>query len=199
MPIPAQTEVKSVLADFHARLRVVIDRAWQEWLANPDKGKYVFLPRVRAVLVFDAIARHALTEFEGDSNIRVLTKCNQTVHFLFADKVLVRFKKGNANGVGSNIQTQAVLDFIDPQGVIPGLVPEILKVEICYTPDEIGLELSEVAVVARAHQKRVWAYSLDRREPGAEIRPIPVRLPDPTPPRVIPRNPQADDETLNQE
>jgi hypothetical protein len=121
----------------------------------------------------------------------------QTVHFLFHDQVFLRFKKGNEKGVGSNITTQAVLDFIDPQGVIPGLVPEIMKIEIVYTPDKIGVGLEEVAVVACGLQKRIWAYPLDR--PSAEIEPIPTRPPDVTPPAVVPRQPTPEEKPVDKE
>lgn len=191
MPVPIENDVKRILDDFERRLRGVVDRAWGDWLALPDRGRFVFVARVRAVLVFDAIARHALTEFDGDPNIRVIVMGRQTVHFLFKDTVLVRFKKGNAKGVGSNIETQAVLNFIDPQGVIPGLVPEILKVEICYTPDPLGVDLEEVAVVARDRRQRLWSYPIHR--PSAPVAEIPPRAPDHTPPAVVPRQPQRDD------
>lgn len=162
MPIPLKDDVRSILEDFHVRLRRVVDDAWKEWVEFPGKGKFVFLPRVRAVLVFDFIARRAQEEFTGDPNIHVITK-KQTVQFLFKDVVLVRFKKGNARGVGSNIRTQAVLDFIDPQRTIPGLVPEIMKVEICYSLNDLGIDLDEVAVVARNERARLVIPPRPRR------------------------------------
>jgi hypothetical protein len=196
MPIPDPADVHAVLADFHDRLRRVVDRAWKEgWLDLPDRGRFLFPLRVRAVLVFDAIARFALAEFDKDPNIRVMLK-KQTVHFLFRDLVLVRFKKGNSKGVGSNIETQTVLDFIDPQRSIPGLVPEIMRVEVCYAPDDIGVGLDEVAVVARDRYRRAWAYSIERG--GPSVIPIPTRQPDHTPPIVVPRQPKPDDKSIDQ-
>ena len=159
----------------------------------PDRGRFVFLPRVRAVLVFDFIAKHALAEFDLDPHIHVLLKGQQTVHFLFRNAVLVRFKKGNTKGIGSNVETQAALSFIDPQGVIPGLVPEIMKIEICYTPDVLGLTLDEVAVVARSRHKRVWAYPIDRKKQTADVVELPLRTPDETRPVVVPRQPPLDE------
>jgi hypothetical protein len=199
MPIPDQNDVKAILADFEDRLRAVVDRAWHEWLAIPNRGGFVFLPRVRAVLVFDFIAKHALAEFDGDPHIHVIVKGQQTVHFLFKDTVLVRFKKGNAKGVGSNIETQAVLTFIDPQGVIPGLVPEIMKIEICYRPDAFGIDLEEVAVVARDRRQRLWAYPIERKRPTAEVVDLPPRKPDETPPTVVPRQPRPGEKAETEE
>ncbi len=194
MPAPTEDEVRSVLQDFHTRLRRVVDDAWKEWLDTPGKAKWVFLPRVRAVIVFDFIARRALEEFADDPNIHVIAK-KQTVQFLFKDEVLLRFKKGNAKGVGSNILTQAVLDFIDPHREIPGLVPEIMKVEVCYSLNDLGIDLSEVAVVARNQRSRLWAYPLDRAAPAADVIPFPTApvSPDTNPPVVVPRQPKADE------
>ena len=196
--IPDQAAVKAILADFEDRLRAVVERAWQQWLDLPDRGKFIF-PRVRAVLVFDYIAQHALVEFANDKNVRVIPKGKQTIHFLIKNEVLLRFKKGNAKGVGSNIQTQEVLDFIDPQRVIPGLIPEIMKVELCHMPDGLGLDLEEVAVVARNRTSRIWAYPIPRKRPGAKIIPMPPRQPDQTPPSVDPRNPRPDEDAENEE
>ena len=83
MPTPSQGDVKAIIGNFEDRLRAVVDRAWQEWLDHPNRGRFVFLGRVRAVLVFDAIARHALAEFDKDPNIRVMVKGRQTVRNLY--------------------------------------------------------------------------------------------------------------------
>lgn len=194
MPVPDKDEVKSVLSDFHERLRLVVDGAWDEWNEFPGKGKLVFPARARAVLVFDYIARRALETFDGDKDIHVIVK-KQTIQFLFNDRVLLRFKKGNAKGVGSNIRTRAVPDFIDPNRQIPGLIPEIMKVEVCYAVDELGVRLDGVAVVARDQTSRIWSYPLDRRESGENVVPMPPRAPDSTPPKVVPRQPDAEEKS----
>ncbi len=186
MSVPNEAAVREILEDFHARLRSVVDAAWAEWMAIEWRGKLVYEPRARAVLVFDFIARRAREEFAGDANIHVLAG-KQTVKFMFKDQVVIRFKKGNAKGVGSNIETQAVLNFIDPQRTIPGLIPEIMKVEVCWNPDDLGIDLTEVAVVARDKKKRLWAYALDRAAPAADVVPIRPRAPDQTPPLIVPR------------
>ena len=184
MSVPAEDDVRAILGDFERRLRAVIDRAWAEWMDCELRGRLIF-PRAKADIVFDFIARHALAEFADDKDIHVIAK-NATVKFLFKDTVLVRFKKGNSKGVGSNIETQAVLDFIDPERKLFDL-PDILKVEVCYLPDRLGTKIEEVAVVARDRNKRIWAYPLDV-EGGAEIVAIPTRpAPTPTAPTVTVR------------
>lgn len=190
MAVPKQDEVRAILAEFDARIRSVVDRAWREWQEFPLRGRFVFPRRARAVIVFDFIARLAVAEFDGDPNVHVMIK-KQTVHFLFRDQVFLRFKKGNEKGVGSNIETQAVLNIIDPQGVIPGLIPEIMKVEIIYTPDNIGVTLQEVAVVARNIQARIWSYPLDI--PSGTVEQFPTQPPDDMPPHVVPRHPTPEE------
>jgi hypothetical protein len=184
MSIPSETDVHAILGDFERRLRVVIDRAWDEWMDCELRGRLIF-SRAKSDVIFDFIARHALAEFGADSDIHVIAK-HSTVRFLFRDQVLVRFKKGNAKGVGSNIETQATLDFIDPQRTLPGMLADVFKVEVCYQPDRLGTQIKEVAVVARNRTKRVWAYLL-AAEQGAEIVPLQPHLGDVTPPVVTPR------------
>jgi hypothetical protein len=187
MTIPVEDDVRTILSDFEFRLRAVIDRAWSEWMESDIRGRLI-RNSAKATVVFDFIVRHALAEFDGDPDIHVIPK-HSTVKFLFKDTVLLRFKKGNAKGVGSNIETQAVLDFIDPERkLFPGL-PDILKIEVCYQPDRLGTQIEEVAVVARDRNKRIWAYPLEIRA-GAEIIPLPTRKPDTSaPPEVVIRKP----------
>jgi hypothetical protein len=185
MPIANQTEVKVILADFENRIRSVVDRAWAEWRDHPNKGRYLFA-RTRSNILFDSIARIALEEFGEDPNIHTIAK-NQTVQFLFRDQVLIRFKKGNSNGVGSNIVTQAILEFIDPQLSIPNLLPDVHRIEVCYQSDALGTQLKDVAVVARNRRARVWAYPLHETAPAAEVIPLPIAPMDDTPPLVTPK------------
>lgn len=194
MSVPNMFEVRELLREFEPRIRAAIERAWQEWLDYPQKGKLIFPARFRATFIFDAIARNVILEFTGDNNIHVKVE-KQTVKFLFKNQVFTRFKKGSSKGVGSNIETQAVLDFIDPNRTIPGLLPDILRVEFCYGIDELGLNLSEVSVVARDRNRRIWAYPLGRAMPSADIILIPAVPPDITPPTVFPRKPNVADKS----
>lgn len=190
MAIAVQSEVEAALDGFVARLRAVLDRAMEDWQATPNKGWFIHA-RTRSTFIFDLIARHALAEFDGDSDVHVIREA-QTVKFLFLDRVLTRFKKGNARGVGSNIETQAVMDFVDPQGSFAGL-PDVHRVEIVYQLNLLGTGFAEVAVVARNKRTRVWAYPLTNR-PSADIIPLPIRTPPVlTPPQVLPKN-RADKE-----
>lgn len=197
----AETEedrVRSLLNSFHGRLRTVVEKAWAEWEAFPSRAILVFPKRYRANFIFDAIARLSIIEFSGDPDVRVLPQA-QTVHFLIKNQVYLRFKKGNAKGVGSNIETQAVLNFIDPQRMIPGLLPDISRIEICWQPNDLGTKLDDIAVVARDIDKRRWAYSLPRAEDSKTmpIIPLPTRAPSASeaPPAVTPKRRKDDKES----
>jgi hypothetical protein len=182
MAVPALDDVQTILAEFEQRLRAVVDRAWAEWMECDVRGRLIF-SRSGSNTIFDFIARHALAEFGEDPQVHDIAK-GGTVQFLFRDRVLVRFKKSNANGVGSNIETQAVLDFVDPHRDIPGMLPDIMKVEVCYQTDALGTQLKEVAVVARNRTKRVWAYPLTPAQ-TAEIIPLRIVATGDTPAIVI--------------
>ena len=173
MPVAVREEVEAVLDNFTIRLRGVLDRAMEDWSAYPNKAWLMFA-RDRSKIIFSYIIRHAVEEFDGDQDIHVLRE-PQTVKFLFRDSVLVRFKKGNAKGVGSNIETQAVLEFMDPQLSFSGL-PSVNRVEVVYQLDVIGSRYAEVSVVARDRNSRIWAYPLTAK-PSAEIIPLPPRVP----------------------
>lgn len=185
MAIAKLEAVQPVLSVFADRLRAVLDRAMDDWLNFPHRSELIYA-RTRANYIFDRIVRHALIEFDGDgaSTVKALPEA-QTVKFLFRDSVVARFKKGNAQGVGSNIETQAVLDFVDPQGMFAG-IPEVHRVEIVYQLNVLGTGYAEVAVVARDRKTRVWSFPLDG--PSAEIIPLPTRVPSNlTPPAVTPK------------
>lgn len=191
MAIAVQHKVEPVLGAFAIRLRAILDRAMADWLATPNRGQFMYA-RTRANIIFDHIIRHALSEFDGDGDATVKAlREPQSVKFLFQSSVVARFKKGNGRGVGANIETQTVLDYIDPQSSFAGL-PDIQRVEIVYQLNILGTGFAEVAVVARNKRTRVWAYPLTGR-PAADIIPLPTRTPPVlTPPAVTPK-PVADD------
>lgn len=171
MSIPSEPVVKSLISDFELRIRAILEGAWEDWLEEPRKG--IKSARSRASIVFDFIKHRAVAEFDGDPHIRAIPR-GQTIQFLFKDQVLVRFKKANAAGVGSNIETTAVLRFVDPQLLIPDLLPEILRVEICYHLDALGTKMETLAVSARDRKRRIWAYELARPE-AAAVLPLPPK------------------------
>jgi hypothetical protein len=152
-----QDNVRGILTDFEQRILSILEKAWAEWLEMPKKGK--LSARSRASVVFDFIKNHAIDEFHADPNIHVIPK-GQTVKFLFRDQVLVRFKKANSKGIGSNIETQAVLQFVDPQISIPNFLPDIYKIEVCYVLDRLATKMEMIAVTKRDRRRKIWSYPI---------------------------------------
>jgi hypothetical protein len=109
--------------------------------------------------------------------------------FLVDDEVLCRIKKANGSGLGSNIQTQEVMDFICQEPGIPGLLEEVHKIEICYFEDPTGAEIASVHVTARDNDVKLWSYEIERDEPGMSgaIVPFPITPPDAPPPEIEPK------------
>ena len=169
---PTVDDVRPILCDFELRMRRVLNAAWDEWMEVPDRAR--FSARSRASMVFDFIRTGALDEFDGDPNINVIPQ-GQTVRYIFLNRILVRFKKANNVGLGSNIQTQAELDFIDPQLEFPGLLPEIYHIEVWYHLNKLATHIDQLAVTARRENQKLWSYEL-QHPPSAEILPFP---PDP--------------------
>jgi hypothetical protein len=182
-PVPPIDLVKKVLGDFELPMREILEGAWEDWQSMSHRG--LMSPRSRASIIFDFIKARALVKFDGDPNVRAICKW-QTVHFLFRDRVLGRFKKANSAGLGSNIETQAVIEFVDPQFPLFAL-PPIINVEVCYQLDKLATRMERLFVTARQANTKLWEYELDRPASGAVVPlPEPPRA-DSTPPKVRPR------------
>jgi hypothetical protein len=114
------------------------------------------------------------------------------------DKVLFRIKKANESGLGSNVPTQSVMEFVIQESLFAGILPDLVKVEICYFEDQVGAEIASVAVTARDGDSLLWSYEIDRHEPGAvgaEIIDFPPLSGDDKPPEIFPRKADLDEKT----
>jgi hypothetical protein len=165
MTTMTKEEVESALRPYHDRIKHVVQEAYDEWRAVNDfrlKGGYgtIMYSRTVANFVFDAIARSAAATFNGDKSVRIHHE-TQTVKFIFENKVIARFKKGDDDHPGQNIPTQAILDYLDPQQTLPGLPPEAAKVEIMWKANDIGTEIDEVTVASRDGKHITWSYKID--------------------------------------
>ena len=166
----SETEVRKALTPYHARLRSAVVMGFDEWLAVAEcraRNGFapILYPRTIANYVFDAIARHARSMFSADATVRILDE-SQTVKFCFGGVVIGRFKKGDEDNLGQNIKTQAVLNFLDAQQVLPGLPPEAAKVEFVWMANDIGTAIEAVTVVARDGDQLLWSYEIDDAEEG---------------------------------
>jgi hypothetical protein len=169
MALAREPEVRSILSGFEPALLEIVRGAWDDWMKSPHKAQLRY-SRTRANLVHEFMVQRAIQAFDGDSDVHIIQQ-DETAKFLFQRQLLVRLKKGDANCLGCNIETQAVLAFTDPQLTIPGL-PDVQKVEIVYVLNSIETEVDRVAVTARDNETRLWTYDIEDRH-TAPVLPLP--------------------------
>jgi hypothetical protein len=95
------------------------------------------------------------------------------------DRVLFRFKKGNRDGLGSNIDTQANHDFIDADVDLLNL-PSVMKVEVLWYPNKFMTKIDKIEVAARDGKSRLWGFALGE-EPDIGMLPTPLPIQPVTP------------------
>ena len=170
-----QEAVQATLAAFESALLSVVHGAWQDFKQLPLSAPFEFA-RTRACLVQDFMVRRAKGEFAGHPQVCMIAR-DETVMFVFDGQVVVRFKKADASGLGSNIPTQAVMQFVEQQQELPGL-PDVHKVEVLYHLNHLQTQVEHVMVVARDGDHQLWEYPIDDKgEQSAQ----PVMFPSPTP------------------
>jgi hypothetical protein len=161
MVLADEAVVRGVLSPYEAALYQSVLGAWDEWKALSLGGRLRYPARSRACLVHDFIVQQAITAFSSDPAIRVIER-DETAKFVVAETVLLRFKKGDENGLGSNIRTQASMKFVEQQHELPGM-PNAHKVEVIYTLNKLATKIDRLTVVARDGEVRLWDYDLAPR------------------------------------
>lgn len=164
-----EKEVRRILSAFEPRILDIVHGAWDDWMGSPHRASIRY-PRTRACLVHEFIVKRAISEFDGNRDVHVIHQ-DETAKFLIQQELLFRLKKGAGIGLGCNIETQAVLNFIDPQMVIPGL-PDVQKVDVVYILNSIETKIDRVAVTARDNGTRLWSYDIEDRR-GVPVLPLP--------------------------
>jgi hypothetical protein len=170
MTLADEQTVRASLAKYETALFKAVHSGWEDWRALQLSGRLIFQARSRACVVYDFVVQHAIAAFVNDASIMVLTK-NETIKFVINDVVVLRFKKASENGLGSNIQTQSTLDFIEQQQELPGL-QSLHKVELVYVLNQLQTRIEDVMIVARDGNIRLWGYSIT-----ADANPTIVSLP----------------------
>lgn len=150
-------------------------QAWNDWWGNGDRAKLSRWPRTRANTLFEYLANHLIEEFADDSGSRFIFQ-RESFQLTLDEKLVIRFKKNNGSGVGSNIGTQAELTFGELQTDLPGM-PGLQKVEIVYALNATGTGIAEIEVAARNGDKRLWGYSIGESGGATVIPLVPVQPP----------------------
>lgn len=180
MTLADEQAVRAVLAKYESVIFKSVQDGWNDWLDSSLSGRLLFQARSRACLVYDFIVQRAMSAIDGDAAVRVIRR-DETAKFIFAGTVALRFKKANDNGLGSNIQTQATLGFVEQQQEFPGF-PDVHKVEVVYVLNRLQTRIDEVFVTARDGDTRLWSYSITPAT-TADVIPMPI-IPTPSVERV---------------
>ena len=207
MPTISESAAREILTPFHERIRAVVERAWDECRSVSDyrttagHGPRLYR-RTLSNEMFDAIARHAIAEFGTDEKVYVRLE-PQTLKIFFGSMLVARFKRGAQNKLGRNVLTQAVMDFIRPEGHLDGFPPEGGKVEFVWMSNDIQTALADVFVTARDGYRLVWSYAIPAAAAVAQIiefKPMPTPPPsDDTGDLVTPKAPANDDKKKTDE
>ena len=171
MTLADEMVVRTTLGKYETVLSQAAFDAWVDWKALLLGGRLLFPARSRACLVYDFLAGRLLTALSDDASVHTVQK-NETVKLLFGGQVLLRCKKANDRGLGSNIATQATLDFVEQQQELPGL-PDMHKVELVYVLNRFQTQIDRVEIVARDGDTCLWSYAL---APTATCTAIPLPL-----------------------
>ena len=159
----------------------MVEKAWSEFKALRDcRLTHDYAPllyrRTKSNHIFDAIARYAFEEFGADPEF--MLKAQSQTFKIFHSGCCIRFKKGGSNLLGNNVSTQAVMDFIQAEGQLPGLPPDTAKLEIIWVANELFTDLDAIHIVSRDGNKLVWEYPINRPDDGTVL-PLPPTTIDP--------------------
>lgn len=179
MPIADQSRVQQLIDPHAAEIVATYQRAWDRWWQNPERPE--LYRRTRACLIHNYVMCDAIVGMEARGI--VVKERQETALFLVNDELVFRFKKGDESGRTSNIETQCVLDFIDPNENLAlfGL-PDLCRVDVAYVLNDLETKIHDVLVVARNNDAVIWSYSIMRRGEGAAGLAIPLQIDPHQPP-----------------
>ncbi|MDP1647560.1 MAG: hypothetical protein Q8M01_05080 [Rubrivivax sp.] len=161
MAIPDQSRVQELLSPHNDAVVGIAQSAWARWERNPERAQ--LYRRVRACLVHNYMMLDAIPNLPADERIKHV-EGQETALFLISDELVIRFKKGNEKGLTSNIGTQAVLEYNDPEESLSLLgLPDLIRVDIAYVLNDLQTKIQDVLVVARDNERVAWSYSIMQR------------------------------------
>jgi hypothetical protein len=169
---PDEDEVKEILRPYeHALLQAHLN-AFARWMASPERATNRF-QRTMSTMMYDFIVQEAGPLLDDLPGVHRIDR-TESAKYLFDDRLLVRFKRGNKEGLGRNIETKAEHEFIDPRECFMGL-PEVWKVEALWYPNKLATKLDKVKIVARDVNAKIWSYDIGA-EPDTSLLPTPLPI-----------------------
>ena len=177
MAAAIEADVRSILPPIReGKIDRAYTNAWNDWWKSQDRPRLSRWDRTRANNIFEYLTTHLMDEFADDSGARFIFG-RETFKLIFDNQLVARFKKTGSDGMGSNIGTQAEIDWGDAQTDLPGF-SRIQKVEIDYVVNVTGTAIAKIIVLARNGKNKMWDYEIASSQGGAEV----LTRPQPTPP-----------------
>ena len=133
-------------------IQKIIPNAWRKI----HQSGLNFKPRGRANIMWDEITQNAKNEWAASKDIKIVTG-PQTTHYWIDDRVVFRFKKCDRNGYTSNIPTQNVLDFHNPEIEFS---QKIIRLEVGYVLNQDETEIQDILVIHRYNNTVNFAFSI---------------------------------------
>lgn len=171
MRVANEQAVRTVLGKYEGVLHDAFHGGWEDWRGLNLGGRLLFPARSRACIVYDFITQRVMSALADDKAVRAVRR-DETIKLIIGDSVALRIKKANENGLGSNIRTQATLEFVEQQLELPGL-PNLHKVEAVYVLNPLQTKIDQVLVTARDGDTCLWSYAI-APDSGSKVIPLPT-------------------------
>src|SRR5689334_12919184 len=114
-----EDEVRRILTPLReARLYRSVNLAWDD--VQEDLHRYSIWPRSRATMMFERLAVRLQEQCKDDHGVHFVF-ADETVKIVFDDKLIVRVKKADNQGLGHNIPTLANDMFCDQSSFLEPL------------------------------------------------------------------------------
>lgn len=142
-------DIEKSLGPYSARLRECIVYGHDRWHAFGVTAGELRAPldsRARACFIYCHIIARVWAIFADDNSVRVVNSRGFVELALLKERLIVRFKKLNKNGISSNILTRAQRRWFEDHQKLPEMPPEATKLIAGYVLDEITANLSRVLV-----------------------------------------------------
>ena len=165
MSLLDESVARELLQPYLSDISHSVLRGWDDWLVSTECARSRY-PRTRACIVWERIISHARHRLAQHSRIHAVER-HESVSFFFHDRILLRFKKGDAAGFSRNVSTQMALKYHDPQATLFG---EHARLEVVYSLNALQTRVLDIQIVCRNGATIAWAFSI---MPSADVHGMP--------------------------
>ncbi|WP_368911015.1 hypothetical protein [Proteus vulgaris] len=153
----SKEEAYEVFSPYFPLFAKAVDLAWNSWV-HGDVARRMQHKRVRANVIWNDYFYFMLQEIEKDefSDVR-FTKIPYNQGFSVNARYFIKFKKGDANFLSSNLPTQNALKFHDPNIDMFGAE---VRLELLYVLDKDDLFIEKIVLVQRKDKYVAWAIDI---------------------------------------